>query len=347
MIATRNIIPPPAKHPDQSIPFAQASAAREQATPPFSTAAKRAFGPLLPLICHPSVSDVLVHVRHGRGEAWLDRGGTLTALTPWSCTPEAVRTLACALIAAGGRHLDERAPIADVHLGGGVRVHAVLPPVSAHGAAVSIRVPHASRPTFREMVRNALCSERVASRILHAIHARNNILITGGTGTGKTTLLAALLDEIDAGERIVTIEDLAELQLTHPHHVALETRQSNTEGVGQVTLETLLHAALRMRPTRIVLGECRGAEIVTLLAALNTGHDGGAGTLHASRIADVPVRLEALGTLAGLSSAALARQAATAVHLIVHLERTREGSHRIAATGSLKLTGDALTVTEH
>lgn len=299
-------------------------------------AARRAFGGLLPLLDDPEVRDILVQVRRGTGELWLDRGAKLERVAGWTATPAAVRGLATALIAAGGRHLDELQPCADVRLGEGIRVHAVLPPVSVSGAAVSIRIPGLNTPEFSGLVRAGLCSAETAWQLARLIEQRRNFLITGGTASGKTTLLTALLGRCGAGERIVTIEDVAELRLDHEHVIALEARPASAEGVGEVTVERLLREALRMRPDRIVLGECRGAEIVTLLTALNTGHDGGAGTLHASSLADVPARLEALGSLAGLSPGALGRQAASALHAVVHLERGPRG-HRVAAVGKLRL----------
>lgn len=298
--------------------------------------ARRAFGELLPLLDDPDLSDIMVQVSGGAGRLWLRRGWLAEAVEGWSAPPDAVRRLAVGLIAAGGRHLDELYPCADVRIGDGIRVHAVLPPVAVEGAAVSVRVPRLAPLGFSEMVRAGLCSPAVARLLRREVLARRNLLITGGTGTGKTTVLAALLDLVPPTERILTIEDVAELRLGHPHRIALEARQANAEGAGEVSLQRLLREALRMRPDRIVLGECRGAEIATLLAALNTGHDGGAGTLHASGLADVPPRLEALGALAGLEPAALARQAASAIHTVAHLERDDRG-HRIAALGSLRL----------
>ena len=305
--------------------------------------ARRALGGLLPLIDAPDVRDVLVHVRAGLGRLWVDRGSGAEAVPGWGVPAAAVGALAVRLIAAGGRHLDELNSCADVGLGDGIRVHAVLPPVAVAGAAVSIRLPSVSAASFPELVAAGLCGPRAAATLAGHVAERRNLLITGGTGSGKTTLLGALLGLVPAGERIVTIEDVAELRPAHEHHVALEARQPNTEGAGGVPLERLLREALRMRPDRLVLGECRGAEIATLLAALNTGHEGGAGTLHANRIEDVPARLEALGALAGLSPGALARQAASALHLIVHVSG-RGAPHRVSQFGRLRLAGGALAV---
>lgn len=288
----------------------------------------------------------MVQVSGGAGRLWLDSGGLLQQMVGWSCAPETVRALAVALIAAGGRHIDELHPCADVRLGDGIRVHAVLSPASVSGAAISIRLPSAESADFERLVALGVCEEPVAAVLRGAVAARRNLLVTGGTGSGKTTMLSALLDLAPPWERIITIEDVAELRLTHPHRVALEARQANTEGVGALTLDRLLREALRMRPDRIVLGECRGAELLTLLSALNTGHDGGAGTLHASTVRDVPARLEALGALGGLGREALARQVGSALHLVVHLERDAAGRHRIAALGRFSLKRGSLEIEE-
>jgi pilus assembly protein CpaF len=170
------------------------------------------------------------------------------------------------------------------------------------------------------------------------VRRRTNLLITGAGGSGKTTLLGALLARADPRERIVLVEDVAELRVRHPHVVSLEARQANIEGAGELPLPRLVREALRMRPDRLVVGECRGSEIRELLGALNTGHDGGAGTLHANGVADVPARLEALGALAGMDAVTTARQAVSAIGLVVHLARTPEG-RRVQAAGRLA-TGD-------
>ena len=321
-------------------------AARAAALDPTRTAAldpgaRRALGGLLPLLDDPSLRDLLVQVRDGAGELWVDRGGRLARIPGWSASPDAVLRLATDLVAAGGRHLDRLQPCADVRLGDGIRVHAVLPPVAPAGAAVSIRLPAVGRPGFASLVRAGLCDAGEADRLRAAIAERRSLLITGATGSGKTTVLSALLGLVDPAERIITIEDVAELRPAHPHVLALEARAASAEGVGEIPLDRLLREALRMRPDRIVLGECRGAEVATLLSALNTGHDGGAGTLHASGLADVPARLEALGALAGLDPPALARQAAGALQLVVHLERTAFG-HRVAGIGRLRIGAGGL-----
>jgi pilus assembly protein CpaF len=182
--------------------------------------------------------------------------------------------------------------------------------------------------------------DAVRRRLGEAIAGRVNLLVSGAAGAGKTTLLAALLAEAPPHERIVTIEDVAELRIAHPHHVRLEARQPNIEGTGGIGLARLVREALRMRPDRLVVGECRGDEVRELLSALNTGHDGGAGTVHANSLHDVPARLEALGALAGLDDRALARQAASAIGLVLHVERGANGARRIASAGYPVVGGD-------
>ncbi len=290
------------------------------------------FGELEFLVADPTVTDVFAN---GPADLWCDRGdGLAREPSPW--TDEAtLRDYAVRLIAAGGRHIDEATPCVDVRLHDGIRVHVVLPPVSPAGTLLSIRLPRAGldldaleRVGFFEIVSRGRATELVEQRA--------NLLVTGAAGSGKTTLLSALLGAASTTDRIVAIEDVAELRPGHPHFVSLEARQANLEGAGSVGLDRLVREALRMRPDRLVVGECRGAEIRELLAALNTGHDGGAGTLHANSLADVPARLEALGALAGLGPTAIARQAVSAIGAVLHVVRTRAG-RRLAEVGRLTL----------
>ena len=303
-----------------------------------------ALGPLAPYAAGPGVTDLFVN---GAAGLWVDSGRGPVRHPDWTSTEPALRALATSLIARGGRHIDEATPCVDVRLADGIRVHAVLPPASSGGTLLSIRLPTAHRPSFSALVAAGLCTADgceaeagepsvVAKRLCLAVAGRENVLITGAAGSGKTTLLAALLGEAPPGERIVVIEDVAELRIDHPHVVALECRQPNLEGAGRLGLDTLLREALRMRPDRLVLGECRGGEIRELLGALNTGHDGGAGTLHANSLTDVPARLEALGALAGLGPEAVARQAVSAIQLVVHLEQSG-GRRRVSALGRFAL----------
>ena len=278
----------------------------------------------------PEVTDLFVN---GAAGLFVDRGAGPARAREWRATDDEVRDLAVALIAAGGRHIDDAAPCVDVRLDGGIRVHAVLPPIAPAGTAISIRVPRLSSAGLGDLRASGMFDETTHRHLREAIAARRNLLVSGAAGAGKTTLLAALLREAPAHERIVTIEDVAELQIAHPHHVRLEARQPNLEGAGGIGLARLVREALRMRPDRLVVGECRGDEVRELLSALNTGHDGGAGTVHANSLRDVPARLEALGALAGLDDRALARQAASAIDLVLHVERRRDGARRLVAVG--------------
>lgn len=287
------------------------------------------------------VTDLFVN---GATGLFIDRGNGADRVPSWRASEREVRDLAAALIGAGGRHIDDAHPCVDVRLPGGYRVHAVLAPVAASGTAISIRVPRAGRSNVDALAERGAFGVGVEEWLRAAIARRANFLVSGAAGVGKTTLLSALLSESPQDERIVTIEDVVELDLDHPHHVALESRQANLEGAGAVTLATLVREALRMKPDRLVIGECRGAEVRELLTALNTGHDGGAGTVHANSLADVATRLEALGALAGLGDTALARQVVSALEFVVHLEKDRSGRRHVAAIGEFRLVGDRLTV---
>ncbi len=295
------------------------------------------FGALTPYLMREGVTDLFLT---GDGVLWSDGGSRgLHRVDGWRADANDARRLATRLIASGGRHLDEATPFADVRLAGGVRVHAVLAPISTAGALISIRVPSALTLGLDDLVRGGSLTPVDAVRLQEAVAARTNILVTGAGGAGKTTLLGAILTQAPPDERIVLIEDVAELRVAHPHVVGLQARQPNLEGAGGVGLRRLVREALRMRPDRLVLGECRGEEVVDLLSALNTGHDGGAGTLHANSLADVPARMEALGALAGMSEIAVARQTISAIGLVVHVER--EGDRRrIGGFGRFTTTAD-------
>jgi pilus assembly protein CpaF len=296
------------------------------------------FAELAPLVSDPSVSDVFVN---GPGELWADHGLGLVREPAIPLDEPALRALAVRLIALGGRHIDEASPCVDVRLQDGIRVHAVLPPISPAGTLLSIRLPRVKRLSISDLDGAGFFQAVPAETLAAFVAARENILITGASGSGKTTLLAALLGLADPADRIVAIEDVAELRVDHPQFISLEARQPNLEGAGAVGLDRLVREALRMRPDRLVLGECRGGEIRELLSALNTGHDGGAGTLHANSLLDVPARIEALGALAGLGPSAIARQTVSAIGVVLHLERGR--TRRIAHIGRFGLdAGDRL-----
>ncbi len=284
-------------------------------------------GPLEPLLADPSVTDVLVSAPD---RVWVDRGGGLELTSVSFPDAAAVRRLAQRLAAVAGRRLDDARPWVDARLPDGTRLHAVLPPVAVGCACLSLRVVRPRAFTLDELVAAGTVPPG-GDRVLRAlVDARLSFLISGGTGSGKTTLLSALLGLAGPGERIVLAEDSAELRPNHPHVVRLESRPANQEGAGLVTLEDLVRQALRMRPDRLVVGEVRGPEVVHLLAALNTGHEGGCGTVHANAAADVPARLEALGTAAGLDRAALHSQLAAALSVVLHLARDHTGRRRIS-----------------
>ncbi len=275
-------------------------------------------GPLQALLRDPATTDVLVN---GPSQVWVDRGAGLCRADVSFADGAAVRRLAVRLAATAGRRLDDAQPWVDVRLPGGVRLHAVLPPVASSGPYLSLRILRPRGFTLAEL-ESAGTLDHAGARLLETIvAARLAFLVSGGTGSGKTTLLATLLGRVAAGERIVIVEDSGELRPAHPHVVGLEARSANVEGAGAVTLRDLVRQALRMRPDRLVVGEVRGAEVVDLLAALNTGHDGGAGTLHANSASDVPARLEALAALGGVGREALQCQAVAAVQCVVHLGR--------------------------
>jgi len=284
---------------------------------------------LRPFLDDPSVTDLFVNGDRG---LFVDRGEGLECVRSWQANEAEVRRLAVRLIALGGRHLDDASPCVDVRLERGVRVHAVLAPVAASGTSISVRVPKFDGPDLSDLERAGMVSARQRKGLESLVDGRENVLIAGPTGAGKTTLLAALLSRVPATERIITIEEVAELHPDHPHHIALEARQPNIEGAGGISLSRLLREALRMRPDRLVLGECRGEEIRDLLMALNTGHDGGAGTLHASSLVDVAPRLEALGALAGMDAETCARQSAGAIGAVIHVDRVG-GRRRVTAWG--------------
>ncbi|WP_240808864.1 TadA family conjugal transfer-associated ATPase [Microbispora catharanthi] len=277
-------------------------------------------GPLEALLAEPGVTDVLVN---GPREVWVDDGDGLRRTGVTFPGDDEVRRLAQRLAAAAGRRLDDACPYVDARLAGGVRLHAVLPPIAAEGTCLSLRLPSRRAFTVEE-----LAAEGGAAVLRAIMAARLAFLVTGGTGTGKTTMLSAMLSLAGPAERLLLVEDSAELQPLHPHVVRLEARPPNLEGAGGVGLRDLVRQALRMRPDRLVVGEVRGAEVVDLLAALNTGHEGGCGTLHANNAADVPARLEALACAAGLSREAVHSQIAAALDLVIHLVREAGGGRR-------------------
>ncbi|MEV3903070.1 TadA family conjugal transfer-associated ATPase [Mycobacterium sp. NPDC050551] len=300
-------------------------------------------GILEPLLCAEGTTDVLVTAPDA---VWVDDGKGLRRSAVRFADDAAVRRLAQRLALAAGRRLDEAQPWVDGQLSGlgagrfTVRLHAVLPPIAAGGTCLSLRVLRPATQDLAALTETGAIAAPAAALLRDVIDARLAFLVSGGTGAGKTTLLAAMLGAVAAEERIVCVEDAAELAPHHPHLVNLVARCANVEGVGEVTLRDLVRQALRMRPDRIVVGEVRGAEVVDLLAALNTGHDGGAGTVHANNPAEVPARLEALGALGGLDRAALHSQLAAAVQVLLHVGRDRSGTRRLTEIAVLQSADD-------
>jgi pilus assembly protein CpaF len=283
-------------------------------------------GPLEPLLRTEGVTDVLVN---GPAEVYLDRGEGLEPTDVRFRDDDSVRRLAQRLAALGGRRLDDASPYVDSRLPDGTRFHAVLAPVARPGTVVSLRVPRARGFSLGELVECGTITREAARLLGRVVSRRLAFLVCGGTGSGKTTLLASLLSLVSPDERIVLVEDASELRPVHPHVIALEARPANVEGAGVITVRDLVRQALRMRPDRLVVGEVRGAEVVELLAALNTGHEGGCGTIHANSAVDVPARVEALALAAGLGREAVHSQLASAVDVVLHLARQRDGTRRL------------------
>jgi pilus assembly protein CpaF len=299
-------------------------------------------GPLDTLLAEPGVTDILVN---GPDEVYIDRGGGLERALVHTGGEPAIRRLATRLAAAAGRRLDDATPYVDVRLPDGTRFHAILAPIAAPGTCLSLRVPSRHVFTLDDLVAAGALPPAGAPILRDLVESRLAFLISGGTGSGKTTLLSSLLSLADPSERLVLVEDASELRPDHPHVVRLEARPPNVEGAGEISLRDLVRQALRMRPDRLVVGEVRGAEVVDLLTALNTGHEGGCGTIHANSASDVPARLEALGALAGLTREAIHSQIAAALDAVVHLTRAPNGTRRIAEICTLirTPTGQVLT----
>ncbi|MGA8980937.1 MAG: TadA family conjugal transfer-associated ATPase [Pedococcus sp.] len=296
------------------------------------------FGPLEELVADTTVTDILVN---GDGSVWVDRGAGAQSAGVDLPDAAAARRLGVRLAALAGRRLDESQPWVDGLLPGGVRLHAILPPLVEGGVHVSLRIPRARADGLASLRTTGMFDEDVESWLRGLVRHRRSFVVTGGTGCGKTTLLAAMLAEVPVAERLVVVEDVRELTVAHPHVVLLQGRGANVEGHGHVGLVDLVRQALRMRPDRLVVGEVRGAEVREMLAALNTGHDGGCCTVHANSPADVPARFDALGALAGMPHDAVQRQLASAVQAVVHVERGGSG-RRVASLSVLRWAGDTV-----
>jgi pilus assembly protein CpaF len=296
-------------------------------------------GPLAGLLRDPAVTDVLVN---GPREVWADRGQGLVRERVSFTSDDEVRRMAVRLASAAGRRLDAGSPFVDARLDGGVRLHAALPPVALSGVHLSLRIHRPSGLDLPRLVDSGSVHPAFDEVLEALIAARHAFVISGGAGTGKTTLLGALLARANPVERILIVEDTAELTVEHPHVVRLQARPPNVEGAGEITLRDLVRQALRMRPDRVIVGEVRGPELLDMLVAGNTGHDGGLTTLHANGVADVPARVEALAMLAGLPRHAAHSLLASALRVAVHLERGRGGLRRVAEIAVLERDGGDL-----
>lgn len=286
-------------------------------------------GTLEALLADPAVEEVMVI---GDGRVFVERRGRLhlagIALTSDSEAREAIERI----LAPTGRRVDELSPMADARLADGSRVNVVIPPLAVDGPTISIRRFGAKRPGPQDLVESGSLPGEAARLLESAIRARRTVLITGGTGSGKTTLLNALSEWIDEADRVITIEDAAELRLRQPHVVRLESRPASVEGRGEVTIRDLLRNALRMRPDRIVIGEVRGSEALDLLTALNTGHEGALSTLHANSPQDALRRLETLVLMAGvgLPHEAVREQIGRGIDIVAHVRRSRDGTRCVS-----------------
>ncbi|WP_149360413.1 TadA family conjugal transfer-associated ATPase [Lolliginicoccus suaedae] len=304
-------------------------------------------GPLDPLLDDETITDVIVN---GAGTVYADRGSGLVPSGIELPDEQSVRRLAQRLAIAAGKRLDESQPWADGHLPRrnsttSIRLHAVLPPLSVDGTCISLRILRPARHSLQDLTRTGMLTAASKHLLESLIAARRSFLITGGTGAGKTTLLSALLAEAADDERIICIEDATELNPPHPHLVRLAARGANIEGIGAIALRDLIRQALRMRPDRLIIGEVRGSEVIDLLAALNTGHEGGAGTVHANSPRELPARLEALAALGGLPRHALHSQLAAAAHIVLHVQR-EQAQRVLTEIGIIKPQPNGLTTVE-
>jgi pilus assembly protein CpaF len=303
-------------------------------------------GPLEPLLADENVTDIMVNSHR---QVYIEQQGKLCLTDVTFRDERHLMNIATRIVTAVGRRVDESSPICDARLADGSRVNVIIPPLAIDGISISIRKFAKQKITLDKMIEQANVSNKMATVLKIAGASRLNILISGGTGSGKTTLLNAISKMIDPGERIVTIEDAAELQLQQPHVVRLETRPPNLEGGGEVAMRDLVKNALRMRPDRIIVGEIRGSEAVDMLQAMNTGHDGSLGTIHANSPREALTRLENMVGMAGINLApkAVRTQVCDALDLIVQVSRMRDGRRRIVSiTEVVGMEGDIITMQE-
>ena len=298
-------------------------------------------GPLQQFVDQPGVTDVVLDAS---GRIWTDGVQGLQSTGARLASEEQARALARRLISVAGGRLDEGHPCADGRLGS-CRIHAVIPPIAVEGTVISIRVARSSSSSLNQLTQQWAAAEQWLPVIRTMVAQRMNYLVSGATGSGKTALLAAMLGEVSDQERIVVVEDTTELLPQHQHVVHLQARQGNVEGAGRVEIGQLVRETLRMRPDRLIVGECRGAELRDFLTAMNTGHQGAGGTVHANSPQAVPARLIAMGALAGLGPETVAVQAAAALHAVIHVER-RAGRRMPMALSAVQYHRGRLTMTD-
>lgn len=304
------------------------------------------YGPLEALLADPSVSEIMVN---GPKQIYVERSGRLEKSQVTFRDDEHVRRIIDRIVSPLGRHIDDSTPMVDARLPNGSRVNAIIPPVSLVGPSLTIRKFSSTPLTIRNLISYNSLSQNMARFLEAAVKGRLNILVSGGTGSGKTTLLNVLSAYIPSAERIVTIEDAAELKLLQEHVVSLESRAPNLEGAGAITIRDLVRNALRMRPDRIVVGEVRGGETLDMLQAMNTGHDGSMTTAHANSPRDALLRIETMVMMSGmeLPVAAIRTQVASALDIVIQQTRLRDGSRKVTSISEISgMEGDVITMQE-
>jgi pilus assembly protein CpaF len=285
------------------------------------------------LLSNLNVTDVLVN---GHKEVWIDQGQGLERTKLTFLNEESVRSLAQKLALSTGRRLDQSQPYVDAQLTKTIRLHVVLTPIASPGTIISLRIHRPKKISLSELVMNQTLTLAQKDFVSEIIKNNKSFVICGGTGSCKTTLLNSLLSEVKEIQRILIIEDSRELNPQHPHVVSLEGRPANIEGMGLITMKDLIKQSLRMRADRLIIGEVRGGEVIDWLGALNTGHIGSAGTIHANSIHEVITRFESLGLMAGLSKEAIHSQLKTALEYVIHIERNADGKRQVRAIGEFQ-----------
>ena len=290
-------------------------------------------GILESLLGNANITDILVN---GHKEVWIDQGQGLEKTKLTFLNEESVRSLAQKLALSTGRRLDQSQPYVDAQLTKTIRLHAVLTPIASPGTFISLRIHRPKTMSLTELVINKTLTTSQKNFLTEMIKNKKSFVICGGTGSGKTTLLNSLLSDVEKSQRILIIEDSRELNPQHPHVLSLEGRPVNIEGMGLITMKDLIKQSLRMRADRLIIGEVRGAEVIDWLSALNTGHTGSAGTIHANSIHEVITRFESLGLMAGLSKEAIHSQLGTALNYVIHIKRNSEGKRQVIAIGEFQ-----------